>query len=46
MSIRIQICQLVFLLPIKSNLAFFKVVGSENHRLALNGEKHLATVFI
>jgi len=26
-------------------LAFLKVFGSENYRLALSGEKHLATVF-
>jgi len=29
----------------KSILAFSKAFGSENYRLALNGEKHLATMF-
>jgi len=35
----------IFSLPNKSNLAFSKAFGSENYRLTLSGEKHLATAF-
>ena len=34
-----------FSLSNKLNLAFLKAFGSENYRLALSVEKHLATVF-
>jgi len=35
----------IFHCQISQSWRFLKAFGSENYRLALNGEKHLATVF-